>query len=207
MVNDLASRCKILLQCNSYGANEHFCSTFSWQSQKLGHILVNDCSNENAILAVVGEVLKKGLQCSASGNFHMHDFETLEKAEFQLVLGKPNKTIFANDFDATIAKLTSFQADTAQSPNRENLIVIDGRQKTLHFTQNVFEERDHSNDGKVTCFLPNIVLTYWCFLALLDPADPNVHRTSPPPRTFAVVVHLKSSHVLPSIKASFHVAE
>ena len=117
MANDLASHHKNLLKCNSYGANEPFHLTFTWQLQKLGHILMNDCSNENAILAVIDEVLEKGLQCSARGNFHMCDFETLEKAKFQLVLGKPNKTVFANDFDTTIAKLASFQANTAHSPN------------------------------------------------------------------------------------------
>lgn len=153
MTNNLVTHCESLLKSNSYGGNPHFQTAFTWQSQKLGHVLVNKSTNENAVLAVIGQVIEKGLQCSSSGNYHNCENETLEKAKFQLFLGKPVKTIFADDFDMTIKKLASFQTDMALYPCRENFIMPNGRQKTLRFTHNVFEKKTETDNGAIYCLL------------------------------------------------------
>ena len=85
MANDLAICRENLLKCVSYGGNEHFHSSFTWHSEKIRHVLVHEASKANTILAVVRQVLKKDLDCTTSGNFHMHNFETLQKAKFQLL--------------------------------------------------------------------------------------------------------------------------
>ena len=147
MTDELIIRRDNLHKSTSYGGNENFHSASTWQSQKWGHILVDDSTNENAVLAVVGQILENGLQCSASGNFHRRNYETLQKAKYQVMLGKPKKTVFADDFDLTIKKLAAFQADIASYPTRENFIVLDGRQKTLRFTHDIFEKRARSDQG------------------------------------------------------------
>lgn len=75
-------------------------------------------------------------------------FEKLYKAKYQIFLGKLTKTIFVDDFDSTVKKLAIFQADTATYPTRENLIVLNGRKKTLCFTQSIFKPRDPSVQGR-----------------------------------------------------------
>lgn len=67
MAPELALHRQNLLKSNSYSGNDHLHSDFVWQSQKMGHILINETTNENAVLAVVGQVLEKGLQCASSG--------------------------------------------------------------------------------------------------------------------------------------------
>jgi hypothetical protein len=81
------------------------------------------------------------LDCSAIGNYHEREGQTLEKSKFQLLLGKPTKTPFADDFDLAIKTLTGMQSAKAVWPDRENLIVTDKQQKTLRFTRAIFEER------------------------------------------------------------------
>lgn len=157
MGTNLILCCKNLLKSNSYDGNNHFHSAFSWQSQNVGHILINNATNENTVLAIVSQVLEKGLQCSSSGNYHGCNYETLEKAKFQLFLGKPTKTGFTNNFNATIQKLVTLQAYIVLYPLCKNLIVLNGHEKMFWFTCNMFkEEITHT---MVTSIVMKVVMT------------------------------------------------
>lgn len=150
MDHDLTIPRAKLLKSKAYTANNHCCSAFLWHSQKNGDILIDKLSNANAVLAVVGEVLENRLDCSPSGNYHERKGQTLEKSKFELLLGKPMKTPFADDFDTTIKNLTSFQNLIAVWPDRENLICFDKRQRSLRFTREIFEERRPAVAGTLT---------------------------------------------------------
>ena len=150
MEHDLTVPRARLLKSKAYTANSNCNSAFSWHTQKNGDILIDKTSNANAVLAVVGEVLENRLDCTPSGNYHEWDRQTLAKSKYHLLLGKPMKTPFADDFDAAIKNLTSFQNAIAVWPDRENLIVFDKRQRALRFTREIFEERHPAVAGTMT---------------------------------------------------------
>ncbi|KAN0130405.1 hypothetical protein V8E53_011806 [Lactarius tabidus] len=151
MEHDLTiSRAK-LLKLNAYTANNNCHSAVSWHSQKTGNILINSLSSANAVLAVVGEVLENCLDCSASGNYHKYNGQSLSKAKYQLLLGKPTKSPFSDDFNSAIKNLSGIQSAIAVWPDWENLIITDKQQKTLRFTQEIFEERHPAVKGMLHC--------------------------------------------------------
>lgn len=67
--------------------------------------------------------------------------ETLDKAKYQLLLGKPNDTPFAKDFDVAIDTLSTMQANMAMGVDCQNLIIRERQEKSLRFTREIFEPR------------------------------------------------------------------
>jgi hypothetical protein len=145
-------RSKLLLS-DSYAARPSFLPTLTWGSEKVGHVLITQETGVTAILSVVGRVLEKGLDCSPRGTFfHKGLYGGLETAKFRLYLGKPTGTLFADDFDKTIAGLRKVQDEIASTLKHLNFIVIDGQETQLRFTRNVFEEREHTLIGTCSRF-------------------------------------------------------
>jgi hypothetical protein len=130
-----------LLRSSAYTAGETCRNTFTWHSQRTGDILIKTTTKENAVLAVVGRVLESRLDCSATGNFQNRDWETLAKAKYHLLLGKPDDTVFADDFNIALENLANFQTLIATSNDRENFIVRERQQRALRFTRDIFRER------------------------------------------------------------------
>ena len=122
------------LQSKGYAASPGFLSSFGWGKHRNGHVLVDKSTSENATVSVVGRVLETHLDCGPTGNFRKGKFGGLETAKFHLLLGKLTGTSFAEYFDKVLINLSKAQADIAASPNRLNLILIDGRDKQLRFT-------------------------------------------------------------------------
>lgn len=141
MENDLHCLRDRLLNSSAYAANVNFPDPFSWHSQRTGQILVKKKTKQNAVIAVVGRVLENRLHCSAQGNFGNREGEKLAKAKYHLLLGKPDKTVFATDFETALHKLHGLQNSIATWPERENFIVRDNQQTVLRFTRAIFEER------------------------------------------------------------------
>ena len=151
MENDLNTCRERLLKSGAYAASPTFADTFSWHSQRTGQILVKKKTKQNAVLAVVGQVLENRFDCSAKGNFGNRDGEKLTKAKYQLLLGKPEKTVFATDFDTAMEKLRGLQDTIATWPEREHFIVRDNQQAVFRFTQTVFEQRRPAIKGTTAC--------------------------------------------------------
>lgn len=94
-----------LLNLDSYVATSCFLNDFIWYLQKTGHIVIEKHSKKNAILTVVGTVLDNHFDCEGHSNFRNWTFESMQKAKYQLLLGEPTDTPFANDFITAIDNL------------------------------------------------------------------------------------------------------
>lgn len=99
----------------------------AWYKEKSGNVLIEANTKRNAVLAIVGKVLKNHLDCDGHGNFRKWVFqtglETLKKAKYQVLLGRPNDTPFAEDFDIAVETLSSLQGNIAVSLDHENFII------------------------------------------------------------------------------------
>ena len=94
--------------------------------------------------------------CGPTGNFikvqndgentSKRKYGGLETAKYHLYLGRPDRTPFADDFDKSVTNLEKNQEKIESCAKRLNLIVQDGPDKHLRFTQNVFKKR---KDGPV----------------------------------------------------------
>lgn len=141
MVHDLLPWRSRLLNSDCYVATPHFPDSFIWYSQKTGHIVIENESKKNVILAVVGKVLENRMDCEGHGTFRNWSFQTLPKAKYQLLLGKPCDTPFKEDFDIALDHISTLQGKIATGTNRQNFIVEDGGETALRFTHDIFEKR------------------------------------------------------------------
>ena len=140
MEQDLNNCREKLLKLSAYAASENFPNS-SWFSQRTGQILIKTKSKQNAILAVVGRVLENRLDCSACGNFGKRDREQLAKAKYQFLLGKPEKTVFAADFETALHNFCQIQDTIAIWLEQEHFLVRDNQQTVLRFTRSIFKQR------------------------------------------------------------------
>lgn len=152
MQTDLNTCREKLLKSTVYAASPIFADTFSWHSQRTGQVLVKTKNKQNAVLAVVGRVLENRCDCSAKGNFDNRTWEKLAKAKYQFLLGKPQNTVFAGDFDTALKKLNGLQNTIATWPERENFIVRDNQETVLRFTRTIFEQRRPTIKGTKASF-------------------------------------------------------
>ena len=151
MEHDLQPRRTRLLKSNSYVASPGCKNSVTWYREKAGNVLIEPNTKTNAVLAVIGEILENRLDCDGHGNFRKRVFqtgiETLDKAKYQLLLGKPNDTPFAADFDVAVDTLSYMQGKIATAADRENLIIRERQEKTLRFTREIFETRTQADYG------------------------------------------------------------
>lgn len=141
----------ILLQENGYGAAAQFSSTYSWHALKTGDVLINSHNKQNAVVSIVGRVLENRLDCTPSGNFADRSFDKLATAKFQLLLGKPDDTIFTTDFDTAMQHLVELQQKISPGKPGQNLIVFERDKKVLRFTRPVFDVRQPPLSGLSLC--------------------------------------------------------
>ena len=115
----------ILLQENGYSATAQFSSTYFWHALKTGNVLIDSCNKQNAVISIVGHVLENHLDCTPSSNFADRSFDKLAMAKFQLLLGKPDDTIFAADFNTAMQHLVELQQKISPGKPGQNLIVFE----------------------------------------------------------------------------------
>ena len=76
-----------------YCASPGFSQSVGWRPTRSGHVLMEESASHDAVASVVGQVIKKGLDCKPRGNFSKQQpFGSLETAKFQLQLAKPIAT-------------------------------------------------------------------------------------------------------------------
>ncbi|KAN0141070.1 hypothetical protein V8E53_000826, partial [Lactarius tabidus] len=144
-----------LLTVDCHGASKTFTSSVSWLPQRTGNILVDSKTNQNAVISVVGRVLDNRLDCSSLGNHGKRPPAKFPTAKFHLLLGKPTKTIFADDFDITMKNLENIQDNIGSTKNHQNLVVCERGDHALRFTRSVFETRQPPIPGtSLTNFVP-----------------------------------------------------
>ena len=114
----------ILLQENGYSATAQFSSTYFWHALKTGNVLIDSCNKQNAVISIVGRILENRLDCTPSGNFTDHSFDKLATAKFQLLLGKPDDTIFTADLNTAMQNLDNLQQKISPGKPGQNLIVF-----------------------------------------------------------------------------------
>lgn len=142
MEHDLQTYRANLLRTPSYCASSVFLSGVGWQVEGSGKVLVDKISTANTVAIVVGRVSNQRFLVSANGTYgNGTKFGDLSKSKFLSLIGKPDDTPFANDFDKFLEYLGRIQNQTASTPNRFNFIVTEGREKFLRFTRNIFEKR------------------------------------------------------------------
>ena len=139
-----------LLKENCYAAAYSFRHSFSWLSQRTGDILIEDKSKQNAIISVVARVLDNHLDCTAVGNLGNRPPDKLPSVKFQILLGKPTGTVFADDFATVLDNLEQISNDTTPGEKKENLIVTERGVNVLRFTRPVFERRQPPVPGTST---------------------------------------------------------
>ena len=151
MEHDLNPRRTRLLNSNSYVASAGCKKNVVWYSEKAGHVLIESDTKKNAVLAIVGKVEENRLDCDGHGNFRKRIFqtgcETLDKAKYQLMLGKPMDTLFADDFDIVVDTVSSLQGNIAEGGTRENFILKECQERFLRFTRGIFEPRNQTEKG------------------------------------------------------------
>ncbi|KAN0130933.1 hypothetical protein V8E53_011311 [Lactarius tabidus] len=138
-----------LLTVDCHGASKTFTSSVSWLPQRTGNILVDLKTNQNAVISVVGCVLDNRLDCSSLGNHGKRPPAKFPTAKFHLLLGKPTKTIFADDFDIMMKNLENIQDNIGSTKNHQNLVVCERGDHALRFTRSVFETRQPPIPGVV----------------------------------------------------------
>lgn len=130
-----------LLLARFYAAHPLYVQATKWRSERSGHVLVDTSTSGHAVASVVGRVLEHRLDCGPSGSYLNRGVGSLVGAKYQFIIGKPDKTPFAADYDKVIQHLEKLQSTTASSESRRNLIVVDGQSRNIRFTRNVFEKR------------------------------------------------------------------
>ena len=111
-------------------------------------------TGENAVASVVSRVQERRLDCGPIGNFQKGRYGGLQTAKFHLLLGKPTRTPFVDDFEKALTTFNKIQIDIASTQNRVNFLIVDGREKHLHFTRNMFDKREDEINGPYV-FLPD----------------------------------------------------
>lgn len=129
----------ILLHENGYGAATQFSSSYAWHPLKTGDVLIDTRNKQNAVISVVSRVLENRLDCTPSGNFSDRPFDKLATSKYHLLLGVPEDTVFAADYDIAMQNLESVQQKIAPGKVGQNLIVLERDKKVLRFTRPVFE--------------------------------------------------------------------
>lgn len=130
-----------LLNANCYAAADSFCTSFSWHSQRNGNILIDNKTKQNGVVSVVARVLDNRLDCTAVGNLGNRPVSNLPSAKYQILLGKPTDTVFADDFTKVLENLEKLQNIAAPDKKKENLIVTERGIDVVRFTRPVFEQR------------------------------------------------------------------
>ena len=148
MEHNLVSYRSNLLLSPLYTASPGFLPSLGWHSEKTGHALVIKKTGENAVASVVGRVQERRLDCGPIGNFQKGRYGGLQTAKFHLLLGKPTGTPFADDFEKALTTFNKIQTDIASTQNRVNFLVVDGHDKHLRFTRNVFDKREDDVNGQ-----------------------------------------------------------
>jgi hypothetical protein len=157
MEQDLLHLRDDLLHAWVYAANPVFTQGLGWCPENSGNILIDNDSTENAVSTVVGCVVRTCLNCDTHGNFVSCNYGDLSTTKFQLLLGKPMGTTFADDFDKFIAQLEKIQGGIASTQIHENFIVVERHDKVLHFTQCVFKKRVSTLAQSIACsFSPQL---------------------------------------------------
>ena len=141
MEHNLCEHRSGLLLSDLYSATPGFLPAVGWQADTFGKILVEKRSGAVAVAAAVRRVLPTRLDCGPSSNFTGQGRGSLKTAKFQLQLGKPVGTCYADDFDKTINALTKIQDRSAFTPCRVNLLLGQGSDASVRFARSVFEKR------------------------------------------------------------------
>lgn len=141
MEHDLQNYRATLLCVPSYCASPIFISSVGWQVEWAGHVLVDKSSNANTVVLVVGCVSERRLFVTPDGNYQTNQFSDISIAKFLFLIGRPDDTPFAEDFDKAMEYFIKIQNQRVSTPKRLNFIVTDGPNKNLRFTWNVFEKR------------------------------------------------------------------
>ncbi|KAN0137727.1 hypothetical protein V8E53_004483 [Lactarius tabidus] len=148
MEHDLSPYRDNLVNVPYYASNDALDSSVSWLAQRTGDILINTDTNQNAVLSVVGRVLDNRLDCTPLGNIGNRAMDKLPSAKYQLLLGQPSKTVFADDFKPAIENLQKIEKKIGSTKNFQHMIVNERNDHVLRFTRAVFEPRQPAIPGK-----------------------------------------------------------
>jgi hypothetical protein len=118
-------------------------------------MLKNKKDSEDAVIIVVGKVVKDRVYCGPTGNWSTDNcWGSLKTVKYTFSVGKPNDEHFAHDFETAFKMLGKLQSNIAVTRNREHLLVGEGEKvHNIRFTANVFEERP------IVCFRLKHALT------------------------------------------------
>jgi len=127
----------------NYAAAGSFSSNVAWAQDGSANILKDKKDGEDAVIIVVGKVVKDRVYCGPVGNWSTDNrWGSLKTAKYTFSIGKPDDEHFARDFEAAFKMLGKLQSNIAVSTKREHLLLGEGEKvHNIRFTANVFEER------------------------------------------------------------------
>jgi hypothetical protein len=130
------------MQMSAYTPTGSFLSVVAWKRQNAANNLVYKSTGEETVCVAIGIAVDYRLNCGPSGSFNP-GFETpLQKSKFQFTLGRPDNTVFANDYDKTVANLRKVQQVIASTVSQKNLIIEENRNEAnLRFSVPMFAEK------------------------------------------------------------------
>jgi hypothetical protein len=122
MEHDLQNYRAQLLLTPSYCASPLFLSGIGWQVDGSGHVLVEKTSNANTVVIVVGRVLDHRFFVTPDGNYSTDEFSNFSTTKFLFVLGNPDDTPFADDFNKILECFGKIQNQITSTPKHLNFI-------------------------------------------------------------------------------------
>lgn len=131
------------LALSEYVASATFLSTTAWKREGITDVLVNRADGGTKTCVLVGEVLDDRLLCGPNGN-HMGKGEyakPFEAARFSLLLGRPQWTGYAEDFDVAQAKIADVEEKVSLTSDHRYFCKVSGLNKTFKLAAPLFEER------------------------------------------------------------------
>jgi hypothetical protein len=127
----------------SYTAVPTFLGAFRWSQDRLANVLVDKQTKELAILIVVGKVVHDHVYCGPSRNWSIRNsYRSLKEAKCQLTICRPDKEVFAMDFDNAFKTIGKVQSTIASSQDRRNLLISKSELiNNICFSAPLFEQR------------------------------------------------------------------
>ena len=128
----------------NYVAAAAFLSCVEWGQDGSANMLVDKQHRESAILIIVGKVVHDRVFCGPSGNWLMNNkFSSLKEAKYQFSIGRPDKDVFAKEFDTAFKTLGKVQSGITSTQEWQHLLVgKNDKVNNIRFSANVFEEHE-----------------------------------------------------------------
>jgi hypothetical protein len=139
---DLVQRRVQNLALETYTPSTCYLSALGWKRVNTGSNLVTKATGADLVSIVVGCVREYRFNCGPTGSFNAKFGTGLEKAKYEFVIGRPDNTVFATDYDTAVQNLTKASQTVCSTQDQRYFILQEvAKEQDLRFVANVFTSR------------------------------------------------------------------